>query len=315
MYFLCLFTIPGTRIKHAPMMVFFVSILIGIISVFTPYFYAMVPITISHPVLRNKTRKEGINNSIWLSIYLVLIFIDLGIVVSVVDQTTGLRRLSSHWIFHLFFCRLFLGLGLSLLGAFEIKFPKRIIVATNKIAQNNDLHSLFFVALTLPVITFSSIGPMIVLVLMMAGKEGHLLGPIIGMFGFSVGLCVPFVYPRFINLLPTPVLNRINVLMGFLSVLISLKFFLLADKAGDWGLMGRDLFIGICILIFVAQGCYFMGWLKLSNDYPVARNIYGLQHVSLSALFIAIVSFTFALYMLPGLWGAPLKMISMFLPH
>ena len=258
------------------MMIFLASVLIGIISVFTPYYYAMVPITISHPILRNKTRKEGINNSILLSVYLVLIFADIGIVVSIADQATGLRRLSSHWVFHLFFCRLFFGLGLSLLGAFEIKFPKKIILATNRIAQNNNLYSLFFVALTLPVLTLSSIGPMAVLVLMLAGKAGY-LGPIIGMLGFSLGLCVPFVYPRFINLLPTPVLNRINVLMGFLSVLIGLKFFSLADKAGTWGLMGRELFIGICIFIFIAQGSYFLGWLRLSNDYPAARNIYQQQ--------------------------------------
>ena len=310
-----LITTSAKRIKSREplLLVFVLAVLAGLLTVFTPYVYAFIPITISHLTFRSNTPGEGVKSTILFTVFVVAIFTTLGFIAVAADNTTGFRKLSSHWIFNLFFFRLLAGLGLSLLGAFEISLPVSIIRATHSKAISGTVAGMFFMALTLPVVTFPSTGPMVGLVLVQAAKGG-LFGPVTGMLGFSMGLCVPFIYPRMINIMPISVLNYIKVLLGFAALLLGLKFLSRADVAGGWHIIDRDVFIIIWILLSVIQGAYMMGWIRLSNDYVPAQNIYGQTYVSLLRLFLAIASFTVAIYLLPGLWGAPLRGVSPFLP-
>lgn len=294
-------------------LVFIETLLIGLLSVFTPYVYAFVPMTISTLVFRSKTRAEGNQHTAYFSVFLIMIFTAIGAITSVIAGTTGLSKLTHNWIFNLFFFRFLAGLGMSLLGAFEISLPMRLIRATHSKASQGTTAGLFFLALTLPVVTFSSTFPLTGLVLLLSSKGGF-AGPVIGMLGFSIGLIAPFIYPRLINLMPASVLNYIKVTMGFVMLLLGMKFFSNADIAKGWEILSREMFIALWILLCVLLSVHLMGWLKFSNDYVPAQNIYGQEYVSLTRLFIAIAVLTLAFYLLPGMWGAPLNGVSVFLP-
>jgi thiol:disulfide interchange protein DsbD len=294
-------------------LVFIEALLIGLLAVFTPYVYAFVPMTISTLVFRSKTRAEGNRHTAYFSFFLVFIFTAIGATTSLIAGTTGLSKLTHNWIFNLFFFRFLAGLGMSLLGAFEISLPVRLIRATHSRASSGKTDGLFFLALTLPVVTFSSTFPLTGLVLLLSSKGGF-AGPIAGMVGFSLGLTAPFIYPRLINLMPASVLNYIKVLMGFIMLLLGMKFFSNADIAKGWEILDRQLFIAIWIIICLLVCVHLLGWLKFSNDYVPAQNIYGQEYVSLIRLFFVIAAFTLAIYLLPGIWGAPLNAVSEFLP-
>ena len=295
------------------LLIFIEALLIGLLAVFTPYVYAFVPMTISTLVFRSTSRAEGNRHTAYFAIFLVLIFTLVGTVIAIIAGATGLAQLTANWIFNLFFFRFLAGLGLSLLGAFDISLPMRIIRATHAKASSGKTSGLFFLALTLPVVTFSSTFPLAGLVLLLSGKGG-VAAPAIGMFGFSLGLISPFIYPRLINLMPASVLNYVKVLMGFIMLLLSMKFLSNADVAKGWHLLDREMFLLIWIMICLMIAAHMMGWLKFSNDYVPAQNIYGQEYVSLIRLFIVIAAFTLAVYLLPGMWGAPLHGVSLFLP-
>jgi thiol:disulfide interchange protein len=294
-------------------LVFIEALLIGLLAVFTPYVYAFVPMTISTLVFRSKSRAEGNRHIAVFSIFLVSIFASIGVITSVVSGTTGLGALTGNWIFNLFFFRFLAGLGMSLLGAFDISLPMRIIRATHTRASSGKTDGLFFLALTLPVVTFSSTFPLTGLVLLLSSKGG-LAGPVVGMAGFSMGLAAPFIYPRMINLVPSSVLNFVKVTLGFIMLLLGMKFFSNADVAKGWHILDREMFIALWILLCVLLGAHLLGWIKFSNDYVPQTNIYGQEYVSLMRLFIVIASFTMAVYLLPGIWGAPLNGVSLLLP-
>lgn len=295
------------------LVVFVMALFGGLLTVFTPYVYAFVPMTVSTLVFRSATRKEGNRATLYFSLFIVGIFTVLGALISIIFGSTGLNKLTSNWIFNLFFCRFLGGLGLSMLGAFEITLPMGIIRATHSKARAISTGGLFFMALTLPVVTFSSTFPLVGLVLVIAGKAG-VAGPVAGMFGFSIGLAAPFWYPRLINLIPASSLNYVKVLMGFILLFLGIKFFSNFDIAKGLNILDRDMFILIWILICIMTGAYMLGWIKLTNDYVPTQNIYGQDYVPLARLFIVIAAFTLAIYLLPGLWGAPLKGVSFFLP-
>ncbi len=299
--------------RQSLLLVFIETLLIGLLSVFTPYVYAFVPMTISTLVFRSKSRAEGNRHIAFFSVFLVFIFTAIGSATSLIAGTTGLSKLTHNWIFNLFFFRFLAGLGMSLLGAFEISLPMRLIRATHSKASQGTTAGLFFLALTLPVVTFSSTFPLTGLVLLLSSKGGF-AGPVIGMMGFSLGLTAPFIYPRLINLMPASVLNYIKVLMGFVMLLLGMKFFSNADIYKGWELLSRELFIGFWILLCTLLSVHLLGWLKFSNDYVPAKNLHGQDYVSLIRLFLAISVLVLAVYLLPGLWGAPLNAVSDFLP-
>ena len=305
--------LTGAHDARALVLLFGVALFLGLLTVFTPYVYAFVPMTVSTIVFRAESRRVGNRHILYFSLFIISIFTLSGALISVIFGSTGLSHLTNNWIFSLFFCRFLAGLGLSMLGAFEISLPMAVIRATHSRARSVSTAGLFFMALTLPVVTFSSTFPLVGLVLVVAGNAG-VAGPVAGMFGFSIGLAAPFWYPRLINLIPASSLNYIKAFMGFVLVFLGIKFFSNADVARGWHIMDRDLFILVWIILCALSGAYMLGWLKFSNDYVPAENIFGQQYVSLPRLLMAIAVFTVAVYLLPGLWGAPLKGVSFFLP-
>ena len=291
----------------------------GIAAVLTPCVYSMIPITVSFFTKRSKTRKEGLRNAFYYSLSIILIFTILGVLISAIFGANALNSLSTNWIANLFFFVIFIIFGISFLGAFEITLPSSWTSKTDSKAGVGSFGGIFFMALTLAIVSFSCTGPIVGPLLVLAGKGG-ILGPAIGMFGFSVGLALPFalfaVFPGMLNKMASSGgwLNQVKVVLGFVELMLALKFFSNADLSQGWRLLDREVFIAIWIVLSVLLGFYLLGKLKLSHDDAPVKNIYGQEYVSLFKLFLAIVSFTFAVYLLPGMCGAPLNGVSAFLP-
>ncbi len=291
----------------------------GILSVFTPYVYALLPITVGYLTLRSRKKSEGKYNIFVYSLSIFAIFSILGLLITGINFIIGqknLKLLYSNWIFNLVFFRIFIVLGFSFLGAFEIKLPARWALLTDAKARKGNFWSIFNMALTLPIVTFSSTGPIVGLVLVMA-SDGGTLGPLAGMLGFSLGLSTPFMFPFIINFIASSiaVLNQVKVVLGLFSVLISLKFLSIAVIILGWNdMFDRELFIGIWAILCIVLGLYMLGKIKFNNDYVVTRNNHNQEFVTLSRLFIAIASFVLAIYLIPGIFGAPLKGVNGFLP-
>jgi len=298
---------------------FFMALGGGIAAVITPCVYSMIPITVSFFTKRSKTRAEGIKNAVWYSLSIVLIFTILGVLISVLFGANALNNLSTNWIANLFFFIIFVLFGISFLGAFEITLPSSWTSKTDSKAGVGSFSGIFFMALTLVIVSFSCTGPIVGPLLVLAG-QGGVAGPMLGMFGFSVGLALPFalfaVFPGLLNKMATSGgwLNQVKVVLGFLELMLALKFLSNADLAQGWRLLDREIFIAIWIVLSVFLGFYLLGRLKLSHDDVSPKNIYGQEYVSIFKLFLAIVSFTFAVYLLPGMWGAPLNGMSQFVP-
>lgn len=291
----------------------------GIAAVITPCVYAMIPITVSFFTKRSKNRKEGIRNATWYSLSIILIFTILGVLISLVFGANALNNLSTNWIANLVFFIIFVVFGLSFLGAFEISLPSSWTSKTDSKAGLGSFSGIFFMALTLVIVSFSCTGPIVGPLLVIAG-QGGIAGPAIGMFGFSLGLALPFaffaVFPGLLNKMATSGgwLNQVKVVLGFLELMLALKFLSNADLAMGWRLLDREVFIAIWIVLSVLTGIYLLGKIKLSHDDASPKNLYGQEYVSVFRLLLAIVFFSFSVYLLPGMWGAPLNGMSQFLP-
>jgi len=291
----------------------------GIAAVLTPCVYSMIPITVSFFTKRSKTRKEGLRHAFTYSLSIILIFTLLGVLISLVFGANALNTLSTNWIANLFFFVVFVIFGISFLGAFEITLPSSWTSKTDSKAGLSSFGGIFFMALTLVIVSFSCTGPIVGPLLVLAGKGG-IAGPAVGMLGFSIGLALPFalfaVFPGMLNKLAASGgwLNQVKVVLGFVELMLALKFLSNADLAMGWRLLDREIFIAIWIVLSVLLGFYLLGKLKLSHDDASPKNIYGQDYVSIFKLFLAIASFTFAVYLLPGMWGAPLNGVSAFVP-
>lgn len=291
----------------------------GLAAVITPCVYSMIPITVSFFTKRSKTRAEGLRNALYYSLSIIIIFTVLGVLISAIFGANALNALSTNWIANLFFFVIFVIFGISFLGAFEITLPSSWTSKTDSRAGVGSFGGIFFMALTLAIVSFSCTGPIVGPLLVLAGKGG-IAGPAVGMFGFSIGLALPFalfaIFPGMLNKMASSGgwLNQVKVVLGFIELMLALKFFSNADLAKGWRLLDREIFIAIWIVISVLLGFYLLGKLKLSHDDASAKNVYGQEHVSIFKLFLAITSFSFAVYLLPGMWGAPLNGISAFVP-
>lgn len=298
---------------------FFAALLGGLLAVLTPCVYSMIPITVSFFTKRSKTRAEGIRNAIYYSLSIIIIFTLLGIIISATFGANALNNLSTNWIANLFFFAIFVIFGISFLGAFEITLPSSWTSKTDSKAGLTSFGGIFFMALTLVIVSFSCTGPIIGPLLVLTSKGG-IVGPAVGMFGFSMGLALPFalfaVFPGMLNKMATSGgwLNQVKVTLGFVELMLAMKFLSNADLARGWRLLDREIFIAIWIVLSILLGLYLLGKLKLSHDDAPAKNIYGQEYVGLFKLFLAIASFTFAVYLLPGMWGAPLNGMSQFVP-
>ena len=291
----------------------------GLLALLTPCVYSMIPVTVSFFTKRSKTKRDGVKNALFYSASIIIIFTLLGFLITLIFGPAALNNLATNWVANLIFFAIFLLFGISFLGAFEIALPSSWSTKADSKAGMSSFMGIFFMALTLVVVSFSCTGPIIGNLLVLAAK-GNYYGPLVGMFGFSLALALPFAlfafFPSKLNMLGKAGgwLNAVKVTLGFLELALALKFLSNADLAKGWRLLDREVFIALWIVIFVLLGIYLLGKLKFHHDDELPKNDFGLPYLTVTRLFFAIAAFSFAMYMVPGMWGAPLKGISAFVP-
>lgn len=291
----------------------------GLLALLTPCVYAMIPITVSFFTKRSKTKVEGIRNALLYSASIIFIFTLLGFLITVIFGPAALNVLATNWIANLIFFAIFIIFAFSFLGAFEIALPASWGTKADTKASMGSFAGIFFMALTLVIVSFSCTGPIIGNLLVMAAK-GSYWGPLTGMFGFSTALALPFAlfafFPSKLNILGKSGgwLNGVKVTLGFLELALALKFLSNADLAKGWRILDREIFISLWVVIFILLGIYLLGKIKFHHDDELPKNDFGQPYLTVTRFMLALVSFGFAVYMIPGLWGAPLKGISAFVP-
>jgi len=291
----------------------------GLLALLTPCVYSMIPVTVSFFTKRSKTKKEGIRNALYYAASIVIIFTLLGFLITIIFGPAALNSVATNWIANLVFFALFVIFGISFLGAFDIALPSSWTNKSDSRAGMGSFLGVFFMALTLVLVSFSCTGPIIGNLLVLAAK-GSYWGPLIGMFGFSLALALPFAlfafFPSKLNVLGKAGgwLNAVKVTLGFLELALALKFLSNADLVKGWRLLDREVFLSLWIVIFLLLGIYLLGKLKFHHDDELPKNDFGLPYLSVTRLFFAITALAFTVYMIPGLWGAPLKGISAFVP-
>ncbi|MBK8088930.1 MAG: thioredoxin family protein [Chitinophagaceae bacterium] len=291
----------------------------GLLALLTPCVYSMIPVTVSFFTKRSKTKAEGIRNALYYAASIVVIFTLLGFLVTLIFGPAALNNLATNWIANLIFFALFLIFGFSFLGAFEITLPSSWTNKSDAKASAGSFLGIFFMALTLVLVSFSCTGPIIGNLLVLASK-GSYFGPLVGMLGFSTALALPFAlfafFPSKLNVLGKAGgwLNAVKVTLGFLELALALKFLSNADLVKGWRILDREVFITLWVVIFVLLGVYLLGKLKFHHDDELPKNDFGLPYLTVTRLMFAITAFAFAVYMIPGLFGAPLKSISAFVP-
>ena len=287
----------------------------GIIALLTPCVWPLIPMTVSFFLKRNKAnRKKAISDAVLYGVSIIVIYVLLGLAITGIFGASALNDLSTSAIFNIIFFLLLVFFAISFFGAFELVLPASW---TNKLDSKADsttgMLSIFFMAFTLALVSFSCTGPIIGTLLVETATTGSIIAPAIGMFGFALALAIPFsffaIFPSWLESMPKSGgwLNSVKVVLGFLELALALKFLSVADLAYGWGILDRETFLVLWIIIFVLLGIYLLGKLKLAHDSD-------LPHVTVPRLFLSIISLSFALYMVPGLWGAPLKAISAFAP-
>ncbi|MFB6455215.1 protein-disulfide reductase DsbD family protein [Chitinophaga sp. Hz27] len=285
----------------------------GFIALITPCVFSMIPITVSFFTKRSGTRAAGIKNAFVYSLSIIIIYTFLGFLITKIFGASALNSLASNGIANMIFFVIFLLFAFSFLGAFEISLPSSWANVSDSKAGMGSFVGIFFMALTLAIVSFSCTGPILGNLLVLAAKGGN-AGPLVGMFGFSLALAIPFslfaLFPSLLNKIGKSGgwLNAVKVTLGFLELALALKFFSNVDMAYHWNLLDREIFLALWIAIFTLLGLYLIGKLKFSHDSDV-------PFLTVTRLCFAIVTFTFVVYMVPGMWGAPLKGISGFLPH
>jgi thiol:disulfide interchange protein len=293
--------------------IFIAGFLGGLAALLTPCVFPMIPMTVSFFTKSSKTRAKGISNALIYAASIIGIYVLLGLGVTKIFGPDALNALSTNVWFNLAFFVLLVVFAISFLGAFEIVLPSAFVNKIDAQSDKGGLIGIFFMAFTLALVSFSCTGPIIGTLLVEAAVNGGIQGPFWGMFGFSVALALPFglfaAFPGWLNSLPKSGgwLNSIKVVLGFLELALALKFASNADLVVQAGIITREIFIALWVVIFGLLGVYLMGWIRLSHDSP-------LQHLSVTRLFFAIITFSFTVYLIPGLWGAPLKLISGFPP-
>ena len=293
--------------------IFIAGLLGGFAAFFMPCIFPMVPLTVSFFTKKAGSRSKAVSQAFMYGLFIIVIYVALGMLITIAFGPEALNELSTNGIFNFFFFLMLVVFAASFLGAFEITLPSSFV---NKIDANSDksgLVGLFFMSASLAVVSFSCTGPIIGTLLVEAATRGERLGPAIGMLGFSCALAVPFVlfamFPSMLKSLPKSGgwLNSVKVVLGFLELALALKFLSNVDLAYNWNLLDREVYLALWIVIFAMLGLYLIGKIKFSHDST-------LEYMSVPRTMIAIMVFTFVVYMIPGMWGAPLKAISAFLP-
>ena len=292
---------------------FLLCLAAGFLAVITPCVFPLIPVTVSFFLKRSKTRKEGVRNAILYSLSIILIYTIPTLLITLVFGDKALYTISTHPVSNLLFFTIFIVFAISFFGAFELSLPNSWANKADEKAGKGGLTGIFFMALTLVIVSFSCTGPIVGTLLGQTSTRGISLAPILGMFGFSLGLALPFslfaLFPSLLQSLPKSGgwLNSVKVCFGFIELALALKFLSNVDLIYHWRLLDREVFLVLWIVIAFLLGLYLLGKLKFSHDSD-------LSYVSIPRLFFAIATFSFALYLVPGLWGAPLKSLSGLLP-
>ena len=286
----------------------------GFLALLTPCVWPIIPMTVSFFLKRNKERSKAIREAVTYGISIVVIYVVLGLVVTMLFGASALNALSTNALFNIFFCLLLVVFAASFFGAFEITLPSKWSNAVDsKAEQTTGLLSIFLMAFTLSLVSFSCTGPIIGFLLVEVSTTGSVVAPAIGMLGFALALALPFtlfaLFPSWLKSMPKSGgwMNVIKVTLGFLELAFALKFLSVADLAYGWRLLDRETFLALWIVIFGLLGLYLLGKIKFPHDDDDTK-------VSVPRFFMALFSLAFAIYMIPGLWGAPLKAVSAFAP-
>lgn len=293
--------------------IFIAGFIGGMLALLTPCVFPMIPMNVSFFTKQSKTKAQGVRNALLYSVSIIVLYVALGLGVTLIFGAGALHSLSTNIWFNLAFFVLLLVFAMSFLGAFEITLPSGFINKIDSKSDRGGYVGIFFMAFTLALVSFSCTGPIIGTLLVEAAGTGNLAGPFWGMFGFSLALALPFglfaAFPGWLNSLPQSGgwLNAVKVTLGFLELALALKFASNADLVVQAGILTREVFIGLWIVIFALLTMYLLGMFKTSHDSD-------LKHVSVGRLFIAITSFFVTIYLIPGMFGAPLKLFSGILP-
>lgn len=292
--------------------IFFIAFLSGFAALLTPCVFPMIPMTVSFFTKQSKTKAKGVKNAIIYGISIIIIYLILGIAVTAIFGADALNAMATNVWFNLIFFLLLIVFALSFLGAFEIVLPNKWLNNVDKQADRGGLIGIFFMALALALVSFSCTGPIVGTLLVEAASKGG-IAPIVGMLGFSLAIALPFAlfaaFPGWLNSLPKSGgwLNTVKVVLGFLEMALAFKFLSQADLVLQLHFLEREVFIAIWIAIFGTLALYLFGKIKLPNDSP-------LTHISVGRLSLGMFVLAFTVYMIPGLWGAPLNLISAFPP-
>ena len=294
--------------------IFLTGLVGGLLALFTPCVWPIIPMTVSFFLKRTKDKKKGIRDAWTYGASIVIIYLTLGLAITLIFGASALNALSTNAIFNILFCLMLLVFAASFFGAFEITLPSKWSNAVDsKAEQTTGLLSIFLMAFTLSLVSFSCTGPIIGFLLVEVSTTGSIIAPAIGMLGFAIALALPFtlfaLFPSWLKSMPKSGgwMNVIKVTLGFLELAFALKFLSVADLAYGWRILDRETFLALWIVIFGLLGMYLLGKIKFPHDDDD-------QKVSVPRFFMALVSLAFAVYMIPGLWGAPLKAVSAFAP-
>lgn len=287
----------------------------GLVALLTPCVWPIIPMTVSFFLKRSKQRSQAIREAMIYGVSIVVIYLLLGLAVTLIFGAGALNALSTNAIFNIFFCLMLLVFGASFLGGFELTLPSSW---TNKVdekaSSTTGLLSIFLMAFTLVLVSFSCTGPIIGFLLVEVAASGEILAPAVGMFGFALALALPFtvfaLFPSLLKQAPRSGgwMNTIKVVLGFVEIAFALKFLSVADLSYHWGILDRETFLAIWIVLFTLLGLYLLKVIRFPHDDPEEKQ------ASVPGFFVAVLSIAFAVYMVPGLWGAPCKAVSAFAP-
>lgn len=294
--------------------IFFTGFIGGLLALFTPCVWPIIPMTVSFFLKRSKDKKKGIVDAMTYGLAIVVIYVALGLLVTLLFGASALNALSTNAIFNIFFFLMLVVFAISFFGAFEITLPSSWSNAVDsKAEKTTGLLSIFLMAFTLALVSFSCTGPIIGFLLVEVSTSGSIVAPAIGMLGFAIALALPFtlfaLFPAWLKQMPKSGgwMNVIKVSLGFIELAFALKFLSVADLAYGWRILDRETFLALWIVLFALLGVYLLGKIKFPHDDDDT-------HVSVPRFFLALASLAFAVYMVPGLWGAPLKAVSAFAP-
>ena len=294
--------------------IFFAGFIGGLLALFTPCVWPIIPMTVSFFLKRSKDKKKGIRDAWTYGASIVVIYVALGLAITLIFGASALNALSTNAVFNILFCLMLIVFAASFFGAFELTLPSKWSNAVDsKAEQTSGLLSIFLMAFTLSLVSFSCTGPIIGFLLVEVSTTGSVVAPAIGMLGFAIALALPFtlfaMFPSWLKSMPKSGgwMNVIKVTLGFLELAFALKFLSVADLAYGWRILDRETFLALWIVIFGLLAFYLLGKIKFPHDDDD-------NTTSVPRFFMALISLAFAVYMVPGLWGAPLKAVSAFAP-